>query len=356
MDPKQTEGQNGPGTLSTGANVSRTMDDLNVSDRKSATSNSPFAKHQFNKIAPGTGDIIIGGDSSSASAPTGPKPQVNRGRLIQFALIFGGIALVALVIFTVVMVINNQPKKSSSNQNVVSLGYQEAFNRYANWMISGEDSSSVVTIPSSSSRYFVSNVLETNSKPAEFLETAKQYYDEFYGLFNKTDLTSHPALASSVRSSFSNLTLYLFHLHSQKYTSDDYLSYYLEHKDDSANSLKLYYGELNVENISAGEYLENASVLADAVQNLYSGLKKNGCIKNSTVDETCKNEMINALPEMRSAFDNLKSSMDKMQKIANVAINKTINSVKTISDELSNPTEEKEYKEGSEETEENENS
>ncbi|MBP3899269.1 hypothetical protein J6D24_00460 [Candidatus Saccharibacteria bacterium] len=358
MDPKQTEGQNGPSTLSTGANISRTMDDLNVNDRKSATSNSPFAKHQFNKIAPGTGDIIIGQPNGTISSAPGEKePKINRGRLIQFGLIFGGIALVALVIFTVVMVIiNNQPKKSSSNQNVVSLGYQEAFNRYANWMISGEDSSSVVTIPSSSSRYFVSNVLETNSKPAEFLETAKQYYDEFYGLFNKTDLTSHPALASSVRSSFSNLTLYLFHLYSQKYTSDDYLSYYLEHKDDSANSLKLYYGELNAENVSAGEYLENAGVLADAVQNLYSGLEKNGCIKNSTVDETCKNEMINALPEMRSAFDNLKSSIDKMQKIANVAINKTINGVKTISDELSNPTEEKEYKEGSEETEENENS
>ena len=115
MDPKQTEGQNGPSTLSTGANISRTMDDLNVNDRKSATSNSPFAKHQFNKIAPGTGDIIIGQSNGTiSSAPGDKEPKINRGRLIQFGLIFGGIALVALVIFTVVMVVNNNQSKSNT--------------------------------------------------------------------------------------------------------------------------------------------------------------------------------------------------------------------------------------------------
>lgn len=119
MDPKQTEGQNsGSGTLSTGANISRTMDALNVNERKSATSNSPFAKHHFDKVAPGTGDILIDPSAGSiiSSAPAENKG-INRGRLIQFGLIFGGIALIALVIFTVVMVINNQPKGNSSSSS-----------------------------------------------------------------------------------------------------------------------------------------------------------------------------------------------------------------------------------------------
>ncbi len=133
MDPKQTEGQNsGPGnapaggfsfssepanntannsgTLSTGANVARAMSDLN-SNRKSATQNSPFAKHQFQKVAPRTGDILI--DPSGNIITEEPKKGINRGRLIQFGLIFGGIALVALAIFTVVMVINNKPKDTT---------------------------------------------------------------------------------------------------------------------------------------------------------------------------------------------------------------------------------------------------
>ena len=163
MDPKQTEGQNSgpatpqggfsfsngampsgtpptntttPGTLSTGANVSRTMDDLNVNDRKSATSNSPFAKHHFDKVAPGTGDILIAPSSSNiiSSNPTGQKG-INRGRLIQFGLIFGGIALVGLVVFTVVMLVN-QPKKSNnttpSTPQVVTQSAEDIFSEYIN--------------------------------------------------------------------------------------------------------------------------------------------------------------------------------------------------------------------------------
>lgn len=152
MDPKQTEGQNGPSTLSTGANVSRTMDDLNVNDRKSATSNSPFAKHQFNKIAPGTGDIIIDQSNGTiSSAPGDKEPKINRGRLIQFGLIFGGIALVGLVIFTVVMVINNQSKTNNNSgtnnnsSNVVVRNPKDAFEDFLEMLITGESGKTTYT-------------------------------------------------------------------------------------------------------------------------------------------------------------------------------------------------------------------
>lgn len=67
MDPKQTspqggqEGQNaGPGKLSTGANFSRTMDNLNA-EQGATYGGMSFSKHNFDKIEPGTGDIILGG-------------------------------------------------------------------------------------------------------------------------------------------------------------------------------------------------------------------------------------------------------------------------------------------------------
>ena len=69
MDPKQNK-------LSTGANVSRTMDNLNAEDGASYGGMS-FSKHNFDKIEPGTGDIILntGGDTKRprpVMAP--PKP------------------------------------------------------------------------------------------------------------------------------------------------------------------------------------------------------------------------------------------------------------------------------------------
>ena len=193
MDPKQTEGQNSgpatpqggfsfsngampsgtpptntttPGTLSTGANVSRTMDDLNVNDRKSATSNSPFAKHHFDKVAPGTGDILIAPSSSNiiSSNPTGQKG-INRGRLIQFGLIFGGIALVALVIFTVVMVVNNQGKSNTNNSTannsstVVAGDPTESFENFLQKLVIGEVGKNVYTT-SDGSTYSLTEVLD----------------------------------------------------------------------------------------------------------------------------------------------------------------------------------------------------
>ncbi len=52
------------GRLSTGANVSRTMDSLNAENNPTYGSMS-FAKRSFDKIEPGTGDIILGGSNTT---------------------------------------------------------------------------------------------------------------------------------------------------------------------------------------------------------------------------------------------------------------------------------------------------
>lgn len=176
MDPKQTEGQNpgsagaqsgfsfqtgqmgagaasganaantgasDAGTLSTGANVSRTMDSLNSAKTTSATSESPFAKHKFDKVTPVTGDILIDNASGSiiSSAPN-EKKGINRGRLIQFGLVFGGLALVGLVVLTVVLVINNQPKtqqNTSTNTNTrIVMDPEDAFEEWLEELVTGE--------------------------------------------------------------------------------------------------------------------------------------------------------------------------------------------------------------------------
>ena len=222
MDPKQTEGQNGgsaapqggfsfsngstpsgtpptnttaPGTLSTGANVSRTMDDLNVSDRKSATSNSPFAKHHFDKVAPGTGDILINQSSGSIiSSGAAEKKGINRGRLIQFGLIFGGIALVALVIFTVVMVINNnnnKPKNDSSSSPVATASAEDSLIDYMNSFVNNTDNKEDITstwknyFANSSSIYAVEQAESAaSSAKTEYLNSLNQKWEDFMSKYS----------------------------------------------------------------------------------------------------------------------------------------------------------------------------
>lgn len=205
MDPKQTEGQNGPSTLSTGANVSRTMDDLNVNDRKSATSNSPFAKHQFNKIAPGTGDIIIGQpNGTTSSAPGDKEPKINRGRLIQFGLIFGGIALVGLVIFTVVMVINNQPKtnnNSNTNNNsgntIVDSSPRGLFSAYLEFLVDGPDGNSNETDEERAARIYDADfyaIIEIDKTVSDdrndYVENLNAKWNAFVNVYDKEEVSS----------------------------------------------------------------------------------------------------------------------------------------------------------------------
>ncbi|MBR2659259.1 hypothetical protein IKD60_00665, partial [Candidatus Saccharibacteria bacterium] len=75
-------GDLGAENLSTGANVSRTMDNLNNANQ-SATGAPIFAKHKFDKIEYATGDIIVGHNDpkpkhsffgfGSGSKDNGPK-------------------------------------------------------------------------------------------------------------------------------------------------------------------------------------------------------------------------------------------------------------------------------------------
>lgn len=364
MDPKQTEGQNsGPGnapaggfsfssepanntannsgTLSTGANVARAMSDLN-SNRKSATQNSPFAKHQFQKVAPRTGDILI--DPSGNIITEEPKKSINRGRLIQFGLIFGGIALVALVIFTVVMVINNKPKDTKKT-TPVALSYQEAFNRYANWMISGEDSTGEPAIPSSTSTYAVSKIIDEGNNIVDYIATAKSYFDDFLVAFYDSKMTNYQTLSSTVASSESNLVFYLEYLKNAQLSDSELLSMYLEDSENMQARIEGIY--INIAELSAAAeiFAERGMEVAPLLANKYAMLNQNGCIKNDTLNQNCQKQLLLQNSEYTALDSQIQKIHGDMDASVDIAIIKIITYIPQINSELKAPTENIEYSE-----------
>lgn len=366
MDPKQTEGQNsGPGnapaggfsfssepanntannsgTLSTGANVARAMSDLN-SNRKSATQNSPFAKHQFQKVAPRTGDILI--DPSGNIITEEPKKGINRGRLIQFGLIFGGIALVALVIFTVVMVINNKPKDTKKT-TPVALSYQEAFNRYANWMISGEDSTGEpANIDEFGPYYYAYAIFEQTDGRIDYVKTAKDYYDAFYSAFGSSDLSSYINLNSTVEANNNNLTFYLSYLEDYNFSDEDLLEKYLSAGNELKNELNSAYDSLAEQGDSALDFVEFARARGDIIVDWFDLLNTNSCIQNDSIDYSCQDKLLKNSDSARQMFQNLDSLKTSIDKSVSAITNQLILSVSTIYNEMQKPTEEETYSEG----------
>ena len=370
MDPKQTEGQNsGPGnapaggfsfssepanntannsgTLSTGANVARAMSDLN-SNRKSATQNSPFAKHQFQKVAPRTGDILI--DPSGNIITEEPKQGINRGRLIQFGLIFGGIALAALAIFTVVMVINNKPKDAPKATSV-ALSYQEAFNRYANWMISGEDSTEEPAIPSNSSVYAVSKTIRSGDDVSDFIATAKSYFDDFRSAFYESEMADNQTLASTVASNDANLAFYLGYLRGANLSDSELLEMYLEDSEGMKPRIEEIYNNLAEQSVAASTFAEKGLELAPLLVNKFNMLNQNGCIKNSSVNEPCQNQLVSRNAEFATLNTQISILRTDMEVATEIAVGKIIMYVSTISNELAAPVEDVEYNEDVDESE-----
>ena len=377
MDPKQTEGQNSSGpampqggftfssgqvatpsgstgvaassTLSTGANISRTMDDLNVNDRKSATSNSPFAKHHFNKVAPQTGDIIIGQSKGSIISSGPSEPKINRGRLIQFGLIFGGIALVGLVVFTIIMLVN-KPKTTTTKPSTADINYQDAFNRYANWMIIGEDSSEEIIVPKDTSAYYVRKVINSSDDKVDYIKTANSYYNDFYNAFNSSSLTSYVSLASTVSSSYENLKFYASYLEQANYSEQDFLELYLESPDTFTVGLNEIYDALASDNSVATSFSERGKARVAILAQWFQLLSQNNCIKNNTINESCSNTLISSDQNAKQLSDDNTQQKQMMDAELSTSINKVIYYIYNIYTELQSPTETEEYSESADET------
>lgn len=201
QDPAKNAGFNADsGKLSTGANVSRTMDSLNA-ESGATYGGMTFTKHSFDKIEPGTGDIILnssesdkprrgifGGAGRKKSTPSGwdmntaresaasadaseptfttnrsstayvpsefqnpapeKKPLISKKILIVLAVV---VVLVAGGVGGYFLVTQNMGKKSNSgsgSQTVVTTTAKDAYSDLVNYIIFGNEDTSSITASS----------------------------------------------------------------------------------------------------------------------------------------------------------------------------------------------------------------
>ncbi len=337
MDPKQTEGQGSgspapqggfsfvsgqmnptpstsptppgaPNTLSTGASISRTMSDLNASDRKSATSNSPFAKHHFNKVAPQTGDILIepSKNGSIISSSTEEKQGINRGRLIQFGLIFGGIALVGLVIFTVVMLIN-KPKTSTNNTTpntpqVVTHTTKETFTEYMSMFVNNSKGSTDVTESWESFVYFYPMNYATKQVDAQDSTTRTEYLEALNQKWN--DFISSYKGTYAKDASLDNVPFYFYYVALLPNLSEQSLYELYNTNDQKLDESKNAVSELvknKTSSFALADILNMKKNLYDSTLDVINDAKNVGCLSSSTLFHSCDTSSLPAYAEYQKA-------------------------------------------------------
>lgn len=406
MDPKQTVpqgGQEGQGAgpagnagfnfsadgsrasnkLSTGANVSRTMDSLN-SEQGATYGGMSFSKHNFDKIEPGTGDIILGasdsnkpkrglfglGRKSSAkpsgwdmnaaqaeeAAKTGTAPTeqaftTNRSSVaivpseyqnpapvkkpINKKLLIGLVAIVLVIgvgaaVATVVVPNLSKGNKSNgggSTYKESNLTLQESFNRYANWMASGSDSTdgaSIIDI--SATEGYRKAVSEGHEAVVSFLTTASQYRQDFEYKFNKSEYASDEALKKTVEEEGDLLSTAIAYYG----LGDTTLDAALKDTIDSGVLDASFYDALAKSGGIGAQIADYLKSRDEQLEKIANALIDANCVKDDEVDQECFRTTVFKTDESADSYYRAASANVNANELMSTANNDLLSNIRTI--------------------------
>lgn len=412
MDPKQTApqgGQEGQSTgpagdagfnfsadgssrasnkLSTGANVSRTMDSLN-SEQGTTYGGMSFSKHNFDKIEPGTGDIILSASDSSkpkrglfgfgrksstkpsgwdmnaaqaaeaaktGSAPTeqafttnrssvafvpseyqNPTPEkkapVNKKLLI-------GLAVVLVVVVGGIggyfLVTQNMGKKSNSGSQTSNLTFEQSFNRFANWIFYGTDSTSSFTAGKAAVGAGIRGAMSSEDKNtlAAFLDTANNYSANLSTAFSKDERANNELLSNYI-AEVKNDTGVLHELYAIGYrTTNSELD---ELAANDGQALEDYsslsdYGEIG------GQLAEAFKARNEEITKTFAIFQQSGCIENGEFNAECRANVVASNGELVTSLSKAGDQDLIISSSISSLINTIMNDIRSINSELTNPT------------------
>lgn len=339
-------GQLGAANLSTGANVSRTMDSLN-SKNQSATGSSVFSKHKFDKVDP-NGDIIL---PTSGPVKKERKP-INKGVLIKIAVIAGGILGVLVIVLAVVLMPKGGGNKQGGGTIASNLDYQQAFNRYANYVLFGVDDSEQMLESSykenetyqleySFGRNEITEADEANYAKATtpitanspqyqlinsgtFFDTAMSYYTTFLEQSVNIDFVSYPSVESLIYAQTDGINFLSAFSRFEEPSLPTIL--YKVSTSDSLEDVNIYIDEVYAslaESSAAGlRYTGAATKYLKAMAERYNYFKVNNCIKDNTIDTACT-KRLGSIPEIPAESSYATTSAIKNSTV-NIAFNNVI--------------------------------
>ncbi len=382
MDPKQNK-------LSTGANVSRTMDDLNAENNSTYGSMS-FTKHNFDKIEPGTGDIILGGSDSNKpkrglfggagrrkSTPSGwdmnaareatsqngapvvpatpafttnrsstayvpsefqnpapeKKPLISKKLLIVLAVVA---VLVAGGIGGYFLIAQNMGKKSSSGSQTSSLTFEQSFNRLANWIFFGTDSTDGFTAGKAAVDAGIRGAMSSEDKNtlAAFLDTANNYSANLSTAFSKDERANNELLSNYI-AEVKNDTGLLHELYAIGYrTTNSELD---ELAANDGQALEDYsslsdYGEIG------GQLAEAFKARNEEITKTFAIFQQSGCIENGEFNAECRANAVASNGELVASLSKAGDQDLIISSSISSLINTIMNDIRSINSELTSPT------------------
>ena len=353
--PKMS-GTLGAENLSTGANVSRTMDSLN-SNNQSATGSSVFSKHKFDKVNP-NGDILL---PSSGPVKTERKP-INKGLLLNIAVVVGGILAIMVVVLAIVL-----PKGSGGNKGgsgsggssapIASLDYQPSFIRYANYVLFGAADNSEqllepeyknnrtyqLTFSFGLSEAAIAGMDETRITQYQlidndtFFNTAMSYYNAFLDQTGDIDNEAYPRAQTLIFSQTDGMNFLNVYSKLKEPNQQQILIEVQNGDADSANEyIENSYAELSESSDAGQRYATAKKKYFAALIEKYSIFKANNCVKDNTIDTACSKKIAN-LPEVPSdsTYEAMKATTSS---IVSVASNNVLRGCFYLVDQFNNPS------------------
>ena len=212
-------------------------------------------------------------------------------------LILVGIG-VLVVILAVVLIVNlssqKSPKKDSGTQLDLQVygDYKKEFNKFANYIIEGEESEDPLKGEYESSEdYALRIALKSKDEDGKtaFLEKANKLFETFYHDFaieGPGSLSVTGARVDNYRNSWIFLNKYL---NSKWNTEDDILAFYNELGKDSAETkINESYENLSKSDSTAAQnYAELRKAHDRLILNRIDRYARNGCVKDGKIDKSC---------------------------------------------------------------------
>lgn len=304
----------GAESLSTGANVSRTMDSLN-SKNQSETGTSVFSKHKFDRAEP-DGSILIpeskglffrkskGGRENDTTGSMiaargetadGLDPETRRKRkMIRIAGIAGAsFAAILAIVIVVVLVVAPRPEKPKASTTAPATELSMAFDGYANFILYGEASTEPISEDVSIAKtYEINKMITANTEESkQFFDDAKSNFDAF--------MTSYDASGIAEKSYYLNWVVPHY-----KQVFDFVYNYSQVGKLDNETLLPIFstsgtggmdtYFDQNYkifqdsELDNSKEFYESQKQILEYQKQYFNLAKQNNCIRAANIIDGCK--------------------------------------------------------------------
>ncbi len=329
-----TAGQLGAETLSTGANVSRTMASLN-DKTQSRTSRSLFQKKKFDKVVPVTGDIII---SSNPEQVREKGQSLDKAKMIKVGGILAGIVAVVLIGAIIFALVAGGGKKKETPV-AVSNSVQSSFDEYASYALYGDTDSEIneseISIINS---YVIKSMAYSSTEESKiYFDEAKNYLDNFIDTYNGTDLSSQSDFLGWYVPYYRQVFEFVNNCaHVGGLDLKTLLPIYLLSGTDGLDAyFEENYGIFNdpeSDLIESNDYYIYQKGVLDYQKKYIQTAQRSRCISGSEIVASCN---ITMSDEDILLYEN--SSSSAMNEIG-LAVDKIIMGIKQIGEEVNNPT------------------